>query len=121
MIIVLIINIILSNSKNENFDVEPNKLIYLYDTDSKCPNCKNFKEIWNNIKKEVNKEYLYYNFITEEYNIDTDKEGKEIAKINKINTPPEIVFKTNDIYTIYSNKSKEVKNILDWAQQISVP
>ena len=34
MILAIIINVIISNSINENFETTPDKLIYLYDTNN---------------------------------------------------------------------------------------
>jgi len=118
LIFILIINIIISNSKNENFGADPNKLIYLNDIDAVCAGCKDFNPLWTNIENEVKNNYLYYNFITTKYNIDTDKDGKAIATAGKINTPPAIVFKRNDKYTTYSNKSKDINVILEWARNL---
>ena len=44
LILAIIINIIITNSINENFANSPDKLIYLYSSD--CPNCKNFSNTW---------------------------------------------------------------------------
>lgn len=119
LLIIIIINIIISNSENEDFATEPDKLIYLFDKDSVCPNCQDFNTIWSNIENQVKNNYLYYKFITIKYNMDTDKDGQTIAKDNKINTPPAIVYKSGKNYYVYVNKSKEIFDILEWARKIN--
>jgi hypothetical protein len=118
LIFILIINIIISNSKNENFGADPNKLIYLYNSDSLCIKCKDFNNTWSSIENEVNANPFYYNFITVKYNIDDDSKGQSIAKDNKINTPPAIIYKSDNSYKIYKDKSKDMTSILEWAAKI---
>jgi hypothetical protein len=118
LLIVLIINIIISNSKNENFGSEPNRLIYLYNSDSLCTKCKDFNNTWSSIENEVNANPFYYNFVTAKYNIDDESKGQSIAKDNKINTPPAIIYKSDNNYKIYKDKSKDMTSILEWAAKI---
>lgn len=119
LILAIIINIIITNSKNENFITTPDKLIYLYNTEKYCPNCKEFDNTWTSIENEVNANPFYYKFITIKYNIDSDNQGYKIAKDNKINTPPAIVYSSGENYKIYKEKSKDMSSILEWARQIN--
>lgn len=117
LIILIIINIIISNSKNdENFITEPDKLIYLYNDDTICPNCKIFKDTWDTIENEVKANPFYYKFATLKYNIETDENGILLAKDNKINTSPALIFKSGDKYKIYKDKSSDSTTILEWAR-----
>ena len=119
MILAIIINIIITNSINESFSTTPDKLIYLYNKGKYCPSCKNFDNIWASIENEVKVNPFFYKFITEKYNIDNDSQGIKIAKDNKINTPPAIVYLSGDVYKIYKEKSTDMSFILDWARQIN--
>jgi hypothetical protein len=117
LLLAIMINILISNSKNENFVATPDKLIYLYNTDRLCPNCRDFTNIWSSIENEVNANPFYYTFNTIKYNIDTDTEGRTIANDNRINTAPAILYKKGDLYKIYKEKSKDMTAILEWARK----
>ncbi len=119
MILAIIINVIISNSINENFETTADKLIYLYDTNKVCSNCEFFNNTWNYIENEVKNKPFFYNFITIKYNINTDTEGKKIAKDNKITTPPAIIFVKNDNYKIYRDQATDATTILDWVKKIN--
>jgi len=119
MILAIIINVIISNSINENFETTPDKLIYLYDTNKVCPNCEFFNNTWNYIENEVKNKPFFYNFITLKYNINTETEGKKIAKENKITTPPTVIFVKNDNYKIYREESTDARTILEWVNKIN--
>lgn len=119
LLVAIIINIIISNSNNENFSINPDKLIYLYNSISNCPICKDFDNTWSSIENEVKANPFYYNFITIKYNIDSDSQGTKIAKDNKINTAPSIVYISGDENKIYKGRSADMKSILEWARQIS--
>ena len=117
LIVSIIINIIIFNSKNENFATNPDKLIYLYSTE--CTNCKIFNDTWTTIENEVKSNPFFYKFNTNKYNIDTDQIGIKIAKDNKINTPPEIVYSSGENYKIYKEKSTDMSSILEWAKNLN--
>lgn len=119
LILAIIINIIISNSINETFTTIPDKLIYLYNTNSICPICKEFDNTWNAIENEVKANPFYYNFTTIKYNIDSDSQGTKIAKDNKINTTPSIVYVSGDEYKIYKERLADMKSILEWARLIN--
>ena len=117
LLLAITINIIIANSKNEEFSTIPDKLIYLYNND--CSNCKSFNNIWNNIENEVKANPYLYNFNTYKYNMDNEPQGIKIARDNKINNPPEIVYVSGDNYKIYKEKSKDLISILNWAKKIN--
>jgi len=119
LILAIIINIIISNSINENFATSPDKLIYLFNTERNCPSCKDFDNTWVTIENEVKANPFFYKFITDKYNIENDSQGIKIAKDNKINTPPAIIYISGDNYKIYKEKSTDMSSILDWARQIN--
>jgi len=116
LILAILINIIISNNYYEGF-ATPDKLIYLYNTDILCPNCKDFNGTWTSIVNEVSANPFYYKFLTEKYNLDTESQGQTIARENKINTPPAIIYKSGDNYRIYTEKSKDMTTILEWARR----
>jgi thiol-disulfide isomerase/thioredoxin len=112
LVISIITNIIISNSINENFG-DPNSLIYLSKTKN-CENCVDLDPIWENIKKEVNNNYLYYNnFIIDKK---VDDEAQKIADVNSNGIIPAILFKKDKKYSLYTNKAKDMNAILDWAK-----
>lgn len=117
LIISVFINILLSSHNKEGFNVVPDKLIYLFNTDTACPTCSTFNNTWTSIVNEVSANPFYYKFLTEKYNITTDTQGQTIARDNKINTPPAIVYKSGDNYKIYTDKSKDMTAILEWARK----
>lgn len=117
LIISVFINILISSHNKESFNVVPDKLIYLFNTDTTCPICSNFNNTWISIVNEVSANPFYYKFLTEKYNIVTDTQGQTIARDNKINTPPAIVYKSGDNYKIYTDKSKDMSAILEWARK----
>jgi len=115
LVIAIFINIIISNIYNEGFAV-PDELIYLYDDNKICPNCIGFNDTWISIETEVRNKPFYYKFITNKYNINNDTIGRNLSKDNRINTPPAILFKSGDTYTIYKGKSADMNSILEWAR-----
>jgi hypothetical protein len=117
LILAIIINIIITNSINENFANSPDKLVYLYSNN--CPNCRNFNNTWITIENEVKANPFYYKFNTHKYNIDFESDGMKIARDNKINNPPEIIYISGDKYKIYKEKSTDMETILNWAKQIN--
>ena len=117
LIFSVFINILISSHNKESFNVVPDKLIYLFNTDTACPICSTFNNTWISIVNEVSANPFYYKFLTEKYNIVTDTQGQTIARDNKINTPPAIVYKSGDNYKIYTDKSKDMSAILEWARK----
>jgi hypothetical protein len=117
LILAIIINIIITNSVNENFSNSPDKLIYLFSNE--CPNCKNFNDTWITIENEVKANPFYYNFITYKYNMEFDSQGIILARDNKLNTPPEIIYISGEKYNIYKEKSTDMESVLNWAKKIN--
>jgi hypothetical protein len=112
LIISIIINVIISNSKNENF-ADPDKLMYIYDLDSKCPTCNEINTSWDLINKEINANPLYYNISAEKYKLG-DNNATKLFKDNASLKPtaPTIIYKSGNKINLYTEKTKDITTSL---------
>lgn len=109
LLFVIIAGTIIYNSYNrEKFTDYPNKLVYLYM--EKCGFCKEFNNVWDEMKKE---DLDKYKINMEKYDLNDKGKGKELSEKNKINYAPAIILITANANFLYEGERTKLE-IFKW-------